>query len=124
MVSNVMKSIAYPAVTGLLALASFASAQEPAKVYELVLAGETIGPHLRQATKSCRELRDAAQVTNAPRDSVAVIRPCGLNRGLGRVEGRGFPLDQLAGMIGSPNGFTVVNKTGLAGLFDWELKYT
>ena len=119
-----MKTVAYPAITGLLALASFASAQQSAKVYELVLAHETIGPHLRQATKSCKGLRDAAQATNAPNDSVAVTGPCGVNRGLGRVEGRGFTLDQLAGMIGSPNGFTVVNKTGLTGLFDWELKYT
>jgi uncharacterized protein (TIGR03435 family) len=92
------------------------------KTYNLVVTGGALGPHLRQASRSCNELRASATVTNAP-DSAA-SNPCGLNRGIGHIEAHGLPLDDLAGMIGSPNGFTVVNKTGLDGNYDWELVYT
>ena len=92
------------------------------KTYNLVVAGGQLGPHLRQATRSCRELLAAATVTSAPES--AASNPCGLNRGIGHIEAHGLPLDQLAGMIGSPNEFTVVDKTGLAGVYDWELVYT
>jgi uncharacterized protein (TIGR03435 family) len=64
----------------------------------------------------------SGQVTGAP--TTGTNNPCGLNRGLGRIEAHGLTIDMLAGMIGSPNGFTVIDKTGLAGPYDWELVYT
>ena len=44
--------------------------------------------------------------------------------GLGRIEGHGMTIDDLAGMIASPNGLTVTNKTGLSGVYDFEVRYT
>jgi uncharacterized protein (TIGR03435 family) len=64
-------------------------------------------------------LREAGQVTGAP--TTGTNNPCGLNRGLGRIEAHGLTLDNLAAMIGSPNGFNVIDKTGLKGPYDWEL---
>jgi uncharacterized protein (TIGR03435 family) len=113
-----------PFVGTMMAVLGFVTvvAAQPQKTYNLVVTGGPLGPHLRQATRSCAELRTSATVTTAP-DSAA-SNPCGLKRGIGHIEAHGLSLDQLAGMIGSPNGFTVVNKTGLDGVYDWELVYT
>ena len=40
------------------------------------------------------------------------------------MTGRGMSLDVVAGLIARDAGRRVVNKTGLMGVYDWELAYT
>lgn len=64
------------------------------KPYDLVYQGGPLGPHLRQAARSCKELMSAAKILAG--SNPVESNPRGLNRGLGRIEGRGLTLDDLA----------------------------
>jgi uncharacterized protein (TIGR03435 family) len=90
-------------------------------VYELVVADPNgaLGPKLRQATADCATLRAAA----APELARTTI-PCGMKRQIGQLGALGLGIDQLAGWLSPDAGRLVVDKTGLTGVFDWELTYT
>lgn len=90
-------------------------------VYELVVADPNgaLGPKLHQATADCATLRAAA----AP-DLARTTNPCGVKRQLGQLAALGLGIDQLAGMLSPDAGRLVVDKTGLTGVFDWDLMYT
>lgn len=90
-------------------------------VYELVVADPNgaLGPKLHQATADCATLRAAA----AP-DLARTTNPCGLKRQIGQLAALGLVIDQLAGWLSPDAGRLVVDKTGLTGVFDWDLTYT
>ena len=45
-------------------------------------------------------------------------------RGIGKLSVLGMGIDVLAGWLSPDAGRMVVNKTGLEGIFDWDLTYT
>jgi uncharacterized protein (TIGR03435 family) len=80
-----------------------------------------LGANLRAAATDCAALRAAAQ----PGEN----DPCGIRTlasalMTGTMTVRGLSLDNLTGLITREAGRLIVNKTGLSGAFDWELRWT
>jgi uncharacterized protein (TIGR03435 family) len=80
-----------------------------------------LGPNLHTASLDCATLRATAQANDRdPCGAVALSRA----QMTGQMKVRGYSIDELAGILARDVGTPVVNKTGLAGVFDWELTYT
>jgi uncharacterized protein (TIGR03435 family) len=96
----------------------------PQETYALVIARADgkLGDRLRPAEADCRSLMAKAEPTGA-RD-VCGLGNAGLAATTGTLSVRGLTLDQLAGFINRDVRRRVVNKTGLAGVFDWTLTWT
>jgi uncharacterized protein (TIGR03435 family) len=82
-----------------------------------------LGPNLRPASVSCAALREAAQPIEKGND------PCGMRSFTtalmtGRMNVRGFAIDQLGMVANDLERRRVVDKTGLSGAFDWDLAWT
>jgi uncharacterized protein (TIGR03435 family) len=90
-------------------------------VYALVLADPNgpFGPHFQRGAADCAALRAAAGGGLA-RTGI----PCGVNLQVGRLAGRGFPMEQLAGWLSRHAGRMVIDRTGLDGVFDFDLTFT
>ena len=90
-------------------------------VYALVLAraDRKLGPNLRPTTEDCAARR--AKATPGRNDPCGTMASAGIT---GVLNGYGMGLAQLAGFIARDVGRKVVDRTGLTGLFEWELKYT
>jgi uncharacterized protein (TIGR03435 family) len=90
-------------------------------VYALVLAesDDTLGPNLHRGTADCAALRAVAGEAQA-----RTTNPCGFNLQVGRRAGRGLGMDTLAGWLSRDAGRMVVDKTGLDGVFDFDITYT
>jgi uncharacterized protein (TIGR03435 family) len=93
--------------------------------YALVLArGDgKLGAGLMQSTTDC-----AALVRNRANQPPPPIGPgqrpmCGIMIGPGRMGGGGFPLSQLAMTLSQTVRRPVVDKTGLSGMWDFELTF-
>jgi uncharacterized protein (TIGR03435 family) len=91
-------------------------------VYALVLARADgrLGPNLRPATRDCASLR--ADPPGRDPD------PCGMLTSVtasvtGRMAVRGFDLSML-GRLAAEVERPIVDRTGLKGIFDWELTWT
>jgi uncharacterized protein (TIGR03435 family) len=89
------------------------------QVYALVLARAdgTLGPQLKPSTQDC-----AAPQPGAP-------SPCGINSSsndtVGRMTGTGQPIENLVNALGSFGlSRMVLDRTGLKGSFDFELRWT
>lgn len=100
--------------------------REPKEVAGMVLvvarSDGRLGPGLRRATATCVELR-------ARPDQAPGADPCGTlsmaNAAIrGTVNVRGFALQQLVLLAARDLGRPVVDETGLAGAFDWDLTFT
>jgi uncharacterized protein (TIGR03435 family) len=100
-------------------------------IFELVVAGRdgTLGPQLRPASVDCNEeaaARRAAERAGAPpRAGVAPNGPgtCGLTMNPTRIAFGGMPLSALTGGLAGMVGRVVVDRTGLAGNWEFELKF-
>ncbi|HLH19995.1 MAG TPA: TIGR03435 family protein [Bryobacteraceae bacterium] len=82
------------------------------RVYFLVAAKG--GPKLKEAPKAEPGNPDVDQV-RGDRLPISVFR--------GRIVGHAMPLGSLAAVLARPAGYQVVDRTGLAGLFDIDLKW-
>lgn len=91
---------------------------EPSWALVLARSDGKLGQNLRRATSDCAALRAALPPGEPQRN------PCVVAAGIGRNGMRGVTLDQLAGALSRDAGRPVVDKTGLAGAFDWDLTYT
>jgi uncharacterized protein (TIGR03435 family) len=111
-----MKKLVLTTTLGVLMIVAGPSSAQIGK-FELVLANPdgTLGPNLRPAATDCATLRTGV---------ASSANPCGLVRGLGKLTANGLGMDQFAGMLSSAAGITVVDRTGLAGSFDWDLTWT
>jgi uncharacterized protein (TIGR03435 family) len=89
-------------------------------IFALVLARRDgkLGPKLHPATTDCQTLRQRTKIRPG-------VDPCGRlgEVGLGVMMARGLTLDAL-GMLKFDVDRLVENKTGLSGIFDWDLTWT
>jgi uncharacterized protein (TIGR03435 family) len=98
-------------------------------IYALVLArtDKKLGPKLSASTVDCQAMMSAAMARGGPPAAPPQVngRPvCGMQVGLGRMVGGGFPLSQLASSLSQMVQRVVIDRTGLAGNYDLELTYT
>ena len=94
-------------------------------IYALVAARADgkLGPGLRPSTVDCVALMaDRARQGLPPSPGVAM--QCGFRIGPGQMTGGGMPLSQLATSLSNFVQRVVVDRTGMAGNFDLDLKYT
>ena len=96
--------------------------------YDLVLARSDgrLGPQLSQSTTDCQAIFAAARRGGGPPPPPAPgERPqCGMRIGPGVLAAGAFPLSQLATALSPMVQRVVVDRTGLTGNFDAELKWT
>ncbi|HLO26614.1 MAG TPA: TIGR03435 family protein, partial [Geobacteraceae bacterium] len=99
-----------------------------ADIYALVIArpGEKPGPALKPSTQDCspqaiRALGGGSPPPAAPTGQPAVF--CGMQFGPGRIGFGGFPMSFFANGIAGQVGRVVVDRTGLAGNWDFELRF-
>jgi uncharacterized protein (TIGR03435 family) len=94
----------------------------PTAVFVLTVArAGVLGPSLTQADIDCGNPADRAKRQAEVAAGGGGVR-CGFQYTDGLIRGGGVTLDQVAGEIAS--GRTVVNRTGLAGTFNVELRWT
>ena len=93
-------------------------------IYALVMSrsDHKLGPNLHPAAADCATLRAKAPPGPPPNG----FGPCGNVGGMppGTQNARGFDSGVLAGLLSREAGRKVVDKTGLTGNFDWDLKWT
>ena len=95
-------------------------------VYTLVLArtGGQLGPQLRRSAASCSASRDASpQSPPQPIPKAEQAPACGFLVNDGVIRGAGITIDMLAREL-SLVGRVVLDRTGLEGRFDVDLKWT
>jgi uncharacterized protein (TIGR03435 family) len=94
-------------------------------VYALVLArsDKRLGPQLQASTFDCEAIAASVMRGGKPPAPVNGRPVCGIHRSSGRITGGGAPLPQLADAL-SNQGRPVVDRSGLTGLFDFDLTYT
>ena len=97
-------------------------------VYALVLArGDgRLGPQLQHSTVDCQALIAARGVgpVGASGPMLEGRPQCGMRMSPGNILGGGFPLSQLVTTLSQFVRRTIVDRTGLNGNFDLELKWT
>jgi uncharacterized protein (TIGR03435 family) len=97
-------------------------------VYALVFARSDgkLGPQLHPASVDCEALRATGRDRGAPPPFPQPgERPtCGMRLGPGQMAGGGYPLSQLATTLSSFVQRVVVDRTGLAGNFDFDLTWS
>lgn len=98
----------------------------PATVFALVIARRD--GRLGRALKPSAGCQQGRVVTDATPTLDGKNRACGtrtlVDRGLTRIEARGTPIAELTWALGGATGSKVVDRTGLSGLFDVDLKFT
>jgi uncharacterized protein (TIGR03435 family) len=96
--------------------------------YDLVLARSDgrLGAQLTKSTTDCQAIFAAARRGGGPPAPPAPgERPqCGMRIGPGVLSGGAFPLSQLATALSPMVQRVIIDRTGLTGLFDIELKWT
>jgi len=107
-----------------------------APVYALVLARSDgrLGPQLKLSTADCtpaaRGRADQPPVAPPGRQlplalpPLGEVRPCSMMRSGSRVAGGGQTMAALAATLQNNTGRIVIDRTGLAGLFDFDLEFT
>jgi uncharacterized protein (TIGR03435 family) len=96
--------------------------------YALVLArpGSAPGPALKRSTQDCspEAMRTRAAGGATPAASgTALVPSCGARMAPGRLQLGGLSLASVLGPIGGLTGRVVVDRTGLAGAWDFELTF-
>jgi len=82
-----------------------------------------LGPRLRSSRVDCRA-RMEAQARNEPVPPLPEgSKPCAFNVGPGSLEMAGWPITTLLSVLSGQAGRPVVDKTGLTGTFDAEMKW-
>jgi uncharacterized protein (TIGR03435 family) len=95
----------------------------PAYALELVRRDGRLGPQLHQSTADCAAIAAARGPNAGPPSGAGTDRPpCGIRAAGGQMVAGGLPLSQLATLLSSIVQRVVIDKTGLTGNFDFELK--
>jgi Protein of unknown function (DUF3738). len=95
-------------------------------IYALVIARADgrLGPAMKPSTQDCEAMMDAARrgklpLPQGPNDPVT----CGTRGTTGRMQVGGMPLLSFANMLSGRVQRTVVDRTGLAGAWDFEINF-
>src|SRR5262249_41623775 len=99
-------------------------------IYALVMAkpGGAPGPKLTQSPKDCAAQAEEARTRSSP-PPPAVAAPalgtpyCGIFGGNGRIRFGGLNSGAMAQAFNGPSGRIVVDRTGLSGSWDFELRF-
>jgi uncharacterized protein (TIGR03435 family) len=96
---------------------------------ELIMArtDRRLGPRLRPSAVDCSAiLAKGDRIWTAPPDPPAngQPRPCDITGGTGRLTGRDVALSRLAQVLTPQVNRIVIDRTTLAGLFDFDLEWT
>jgi uncharacterized protein (TIGR03435 family) len=98
------------------------SRDEPTYALVVVDPNGTLGPNIHPATADCQTLRETAE--REGRKPGPNYFPCGNHVGIGQGSARGMTIAMLAGIVSRDAGRKVVDKTGLDGIYDWDLTWT
>ena len=96
-------------------------------MYALVVARPDgrLGPQLTPSTLDCAAINAARRSGTPPSPPKPGERPlCGIRIGFGQLTGTGFPLTNLASSLVQFVQRSVVDRTGLSGHYDFDLKWT
>jgi uncharacterized protein (TIGR03435 family) len=96
-------------------------------IYALVVARADgkLGSNLTPSTLDCAAISAARRSGTLPEPPKPGDRPiCSIRIGFGQLVGTGFPLTNLAGSLVQFVRRSVVDRTGLSGQFDFDLKWT
>lgn len=90
-------------------------------VYSLVLARRDgqLGPGMRRSTVDCNDPQARKAASSSQSRMV-----CGFTTEQGDFTGGGLTMSTLAGILATPSGRPVLDRTGLTGAFDVELRWT
>jgi uncharacterized protein (TIGR03435 family) len=83
-----------------------------------------LGPKLRPSQVDCRARMEALRRNEPVPPQPEGSRPCGIKNGPGLIDLSGMPLSSLAQWIANAAGRPVVDRTGLAGMFDAEMQWS
>lgn len=95
-------------------------------VYALVVvrADGTLGRALKRSTQDCSpEARRARLAGGGPPPPAGGGPTCGMFANPGRMMVGGLPIAVVAGPLGNMTGRNVLDRTGLTGLWDFEMSY-
>lgn len=96
-------------------------------VYALVVAKAdgTLGRSLKKSTQDCSPEARARRGRGEPSPAPAGGGPtCGMFNSSGRMMVGGMPISIVMGLLGNLTGRNVVDRTGLTGLWDFEMTYS
>jgi uncharacterized protein (TIGR03435 family) len=96
----------------------------PAYALELARRDGRPGPQLHASTVDCSAIAAARGRNGAPPPSGNERPQCGIRAAGGQMMAGGIPLSQLTTLLSSMVQRVVIDKTGLTGNFDFELKWT
>src|SRR5688572_21587287 len=83
-----------------------------------------LGAKLRPSQVDCRARMEALRRNEPVPPQPEGSRPCGIKYGPGLIDLSGMPVSSLAQWIANAAGRPVVDRTGLAGVFDVEMQWS
>jgi len=96
-------------------------------IYALVLARSDgkLGSKIKPAAVDCAAMRGRGRGTPPPAPPApGEIPQCGVSMGIGSIGAGSVPISQLATLLSQRVGRIVVDKTGLTGVYDFNLDFT
>jgi uncharacterized protein (TIGR03435 family) len=84
----------------------------------------SLGAQLRPSPVDCRARMEALRRNEAVAPPPAGSKPCDVKLGPGLIDLSGMPLTSLAQWLSNASGRPVVDKTGLTGMFDVEVRWS
>lgn len=83
----------------------------------------TIGRNLRRVDVDCETVVRDMAAGRAVATAGGQAPPCSNRSSLGQISGRAIPMSRLAEILSGPAGRPVIDRTGLTGNFDVEMKW-